>query len=103
MAVRQFDERETHPYNEIPVFQIPMQWLEPGDLTRYHQRVALPLEILCLRVPALPPLPGRSALAQPLGLNDYNSVRNPSRRVQFNGSEKDFRRRLRQHAPGFVA
>src|SRR5713226_2551447 len=57
MAVPQVDERETHPYNEIPVFQIPMQWLEPGDLTRYHQRFALTLEILCLRVSALPPLP----------------------------------------------
>src|SRR5258708_35012814 len=103
MAVSQFDDGEAHSHNEIPVFQISMQWLEPGDLARYHQRFTLPLEILGLRVPALTPLPVRSALAQPLRLNFTNSVRNPSRRVRFTSGEKDFRPWLREHGLSFVA
>src|SRR6266480_1414965 len=103
MAVWQFDDGEAHSHNEIPVFQIPMQWLDPGDLARYHQRFTLPLEILVLRVPASPPSSARSALAQPLCLNFTNSVRNPSRRVRFARSKKDFRRWLREHGLCFVA
>src|SRR2546430_15204999 len=103
MVVWQFDDGEAHSHNEIPVFQIPMQWLEPGNLARYHQGFTLPLEILGLRVPALPPLPVRSALAQPLRLNFTNSVRNPSRRVRLTSSEKDLRRWLREHGLGLVA
>src|SRR6266566_7619779 len=103
MAIWQFDEGETHPHNEIPVFQVPMQWLQPGDLARYHQWFTLSLEILGLRVPASPPPPARPALAQPLGLNLTNGVRNPSRRVRFARSKKDFRRWLRKHGLGFVA
>src|SRR6266513_260007 len=103
MAVWQFDDGEAHSHNEIPVFQIPMQWLEPSDLARYHQRLTLPLEILGFRVPALPPSPARPALAQPLRLNLANSVRNPSRRVRLTSSEKDLRRWLREHGLGLVA
>src|SRR6266404_2775207 len=103
MAVWQFDDGEAHSNNEIPVFQIPMQWLEPGDLARYHQRFTLPLEILGLRVPALPPSPARSALAQPLCLNLTNGVRDPPRGVWFAGGEKDFRGWLREHGFGFMA
>src|SRR6266513_6481845 len=103
MAVWQFDESETHPHDEIPMFQIPMQWLEPGDLARYHQRFTLALEILGLRVPASPPSAARPALGQPLRLDLTDSVRNPSRRVRFARSKKDFRRWLREHGLGFVA
>src|ERR1700731_2527010 len=103
MAVWQFDDGEAHSHNEIPVFQIPMQWLEPGDLARDHQRFTLALEILGLRVPASPPSPARPALGQPLRLNLTNSVGNPSRRVRFARSKKDFRRGLREHGLGFVA
>src|SRR6266478_7589100 len=103
MSVWQFDDGEAHSHNEIPVFQIPMQWLEPGDLARYHQRFTLPLEILALRVPALPPSPARPALGQPLRLNLTNSLRNPSRRVRLTSSKKDFRRGLREHGLCFVA
>src|SRR2546429_3556986 len=79
MAVWQFDDGEAHSHNEIPVFQIPMQWLEPGDLARYHQRFTLPLEILGLRVPASPPSPARPALGQPLRLNLTNRDRKSTR------------------------
>src|SRR5258708_25749745 len=103
MAVSQFDDGEAHSHNEIPVFQIAMQWLEPGDLARYHQRFTLPLEILGLRVPALPPSPARPALGRPLRLNLTNSVRKPSRRVRFARSKKDFRRGLPVHSVGFLA
>src|SRR5438445_2269408 len=76
MAVWQLDDGEAHSHNEIPVFQIPMQWLEPGDLARYHQRFTLSLEILGLRVPSSPPSPARPALGQPLRLNlDRKSTR----------------------------
>src|SRR5439155_21613425 len=102
MAVWQFDDGEAHSHNEIPVFQIPMQWLEPGDLARYHQRFTLPLEILGLRVPASPPSPARPALGQPLRLNLTNSVRNPSPPVRFARSKKDFRGWLQEHGLGFV-
>src|SRR6266513_2336091 len=103
MAVWQFDDGEAHSHNEIPVFQIPMQWLEPGDLARYLQWFTLSLEILGVRVPASPPLPARPALAQPLRLDLTNSVRNPSRRVRLTSSKKDFRRWLREHGLCFVA
>src|ERR1700719_2604226 len=103
MAVWQFDDGEAHSHNEIPVFQIPMQRLEPRDLTRYHQWFALALQILGFRVPASRPSPARPALGQPLRLNLTNGVRNPSRRVRFARSKKDFRRGLREHGLGFVA
>src|SRR6266403_6005043 len=103
MAVWQFDDGEAHSHNEIPVFQIPVQWLEPGDRTRYHQRFTLSLEILGFRVPASPPSPARPALSQPLRLNLANGVRNPSRRARFAGRKKEFRRWLREHGLGFVA
>src|SRR2546429_3512545 len=32
MAVWQLDDGEAHSHNEIPVFQIPMQWLEHRNL-----------------------------------------------------------------------
>src|SRR5438046_10491327 len=103
MSVWQLDDGEAHSHNEIPVFQIPMQWLEPGDLARYHQRFTLPLEILGLRVPALPPSPVRPALGQPFRLNLTDCVRNPSRRVRFARSKTDFRRWLLEHCLGLVA
>src|SRR5437016_14588451 len=80
-----------------------MQWLEPGDLARYHQRFTLPLEILGLRVPALPPSLARPALGQSLRLNLANRVRNPSRRARLARSKTDVRPRLREHDLGFYA
>src|SRR5207244_12878419 len=100
MAVWQFDDGEAHSHNEIPVFQIPMQWLEPGDLARYHQRFTLPLEILDLRVPASPPSTARPALSQPHRLNLTNSDRKPSPSDRFAHSKNEFRDWLRD--PGLV-
>src|SRR5437879_12472750 len=103
MAVWQLDDGEAHSHNEIPVFQIPMQWLEPGDLARYHQRFTLSLEILGLRVPASPPSPARPALGQPLRINLTNSVRNPSRRVRFAPNRKDCLPGLRHNGRHLVS